>query len=568
MVAEILNTVQTKGTGSYALFDAFIYELLEAHQKSKGKDFSSDPNRNGLHGFAASGIQDIQGPTHIEVRFNLEKHTARRLRDHIVHVTTRNRRKDEPFKNLLLISPSPISQKQRVEFSQLSTDEDIPFTVHVWGMEELDNLIDLHPNVTKDILGKLGIESAEKGQVAEPAAKENTVAAKEAKEEPIKVKDTSPKENSIPTASKAEDKKKEEVPVAKDTKEERNMSENKVEAAPKPVTTPEPKVTPTPMATTNSGDWREVRNGRLQTLKNIYKKEEFSLIIGEGVSNSAGIPQRDTLLNSLFVQYLTNSSIQSSDIQQIAATLNNDSDSTSTSATYLKKQVDKSASDAKAFAEKMGELLYKERNSEKPMASEMIKAIVELCIPKRRGAVVRSVTSYNYDDLLERQLKALSVESKSIYADNTDVDEAEELPIYHVNGYLPEGNNTGSKNELVFSAEGQNAIANNPYHWANLVQLDQMKDSHCLLIGMNMNNRNLKRLLDIDKAARTVSEPRHFAFAQRWTADKFGQSNSSTEKFLSHHHGLMESMMKDLGVSVIWYEKDTEVAQLLRAVRS
>lgn len=557
LVAEILDKVRTEGTNGYNKFDGFVYSLLETHLKNKGKRFTSDAQRTGLHAYAPDGINDIAGPTHIEVRFNLDKHTSRRLRDHIIHVSSRNRKVNEPFKNLLLISPTPLDREQKDEFSQLSQDEEIPFKIHVWDASELESIIDQNPTKVQEILNQIDVDEVVNGA---PLKEEKPTSTKETKATKEAPKTTT----TVISKPSIKEVRTEEV-KAQDIKEP-VMSEEKVETAPKPASKPETKETP--MASTRSGDWKDVRSGRIETLSNIYKKEAFSLILGEGVSNSAGIPKRDTLINSLFVEYLTNSSLQNEDIQQIATVLSGENSSTSASASYLKKLVDKSAADAKAFAGKMSDLIYKQRDSKKPMASEIVKSIVELCIPKRRGAIVRSVSTYNYDDLLERQLQALSVEYKSVYADNSDVNEDEELPIFHVNGYLPEGNNTGAKNELVFSEEGENTIANNPYHWANNAQLGQLKNTHCLIIGMDMSNANLKRLLDVDKAARTSGSPHHFAFVKRWAGERFGQSNSAIDKFLSHHHGLTESLMSDLGVSVIWYEQEEEVANLLRAVRS
>lgn len=52
-------------------------------------------------------------------------------------------------------------------------------------------------------------------------------------------------------------------------------------------------------------DWKREREEILERLKNFYNKGQFSFFLGAGVSSSAGMPDWNTLLNSLFVTYLT-----------------------------------------------------------------------------------------------------------------------------------------------------------------------------------------------------------------------------------------------------------------------
>ena len=58
--------------------------------------------------------------------------------------------------------------------------------------------------------------------------------------------------------------------------------------------------------TKGSKDWKKERDEKIELLKKLYKKGQFSFFLGAGVSSSAGMPDWNTLLNSLFVTYLTN----------------------------------------------------------------------------------------------------------------------------------------------------------------------------------------------------------------------------------------------------------------------
>src|SRR5690606_24378298 len=53
-------------------------------------------------------------------------------------------------------------------------------------------------------------------------------------------------------------------------------------------------------------DWKEKREQVVLEVSKSYLSGRFSLLLGAGVSSSAGLPDWDTLLNSLFVSMLTN----------------------------------------------------------------------------------------------------------------------------------------------------------------------------------------------------------------------------------------------------------------------
>ena len=334
-------------------------------------------------------------------------------------------------------------------------------------------------------------------------------------------------------------------------------------------------------------NWKEERDSRLTQLNNCYRKGQFSLFLGAGVSSSAGMPNWNRLLNSLFVTYLTNefndnSNISDNDINEIVSRLNQIDDSSALmAARYLRKGLSKTAEDAKDFTNAITKSLYKLRDTKYPIDSELIKSIGSLCTPKMTGSKVKSVITYNFDDLIERQLKNRSLDFHSIYGDSETYDR-DELPIYHVHGFIPEDNTQYERLEnstLVFSEEGYHQIYMESYHWSNLVQLNSLKENNCLMIGLSMSDPNLRRLLDI--ASRNTEKTRHFAFMQRisdnnfifekdWETKKEVQKIANVEgakEFLNKHHVLNEEIMKELGVSIIWYEDYDEIPVLLNKIK-
>lgn len=90
-------------------------------------------------------------------------------------------------------------------------------------------------------------------------------------------------------------------------------------------------------------------------------------------------------------------------------------------ARYIRKGLSSSGdSEQSEFVETVTENLYRLRNKRNSIDSPLIRSITSLCMPGRMGAKVKSVITYNFDDLIERSLKNKSVIYRSIY-EETDM---------------------------------------------------------------------------------------------------------------------------------------------------
>jgi len=189
------------------------------------------------------------------------------------------------------------------------------------------------------------------------------------------------------------------------------------------------------------------------------------------------MPDWKSLLNALFVAYLTgddkDSEFNEAETLELVRRMDAlDAPSALVSARYLRKAIATNSEEGGGFTAEIRKALYGLRRGGDG-ASPLIKVLVELCMPRRSGALVSSVITYNFDDLLERELRAKSVLYKCVYApaDPPDIDE---LPVFHVHGFVPEeaapyaGVNDAT---LVFSEEGYHHIYTDSYHWSNLAQL-------------------------------------------------------------------------------------------------
>lgn len=91
-----------------------------------------------------------------------------------------------------------------------------------------------------------------------------------------------------------------------------------------------------------------------------------------------------------------------------------------------------------------------------------------------------------------------------------------------------------------------------------------------------MTDPNLRRLLDI--SSRNIERSKHFAFMKRLSSDEFCYKENdgkkvqvienieAADKFLERHHMLNEELMKELGVTVIWYEAYSDIPDIINTV--
>lgn len=328
-------------------------------------------------------------------------------------------------------------------------------------------------------------------------------------------------------------------------------------------------------------DWATRRNRAIGEVADKYRLGRFSLFLGAGVSSSAGLPDWDTLLNSLFVSMLTDESqnrvTDNEGILSIVKRLRQiDGPSALMLARYVRRGLSTGSKvEQDQFVQAVTKQLYGLRNRRFSLQSPLIKAIANLCTPTRTGAKVRSVITYNFDDLVERELETRGLQYRSIF-EEVDLAAPEELPVYHVHGFLPEERSKYSaleRSTLVFSEEGYHQIYGEPYHWSNLIQLSALKETTCVMVGLSLTDPNLRRLLEI--AAKSVDRPRHFAFLRRVDVEKFTKEDgktairaalSTTRSFLERHHNLNEEVMRELGVTVIWYESYDEIPAILHKI--
>ncbi|GAB4044331.1 TIR domain-containing protein [Spirosoma jeollabukense] len=287
-------------------------------------------------------------------------------------------------------------------------------------------------------------------------------------------------------------------------------------------------------------------------LSKILKDGKLTLVCGAGISIDAGIPSWNNLLLRLLESMLKIMSkndilslknVSPSEIQKRIGS------SSLVIGKYLKTNL------GNDFLPKLREAIYEDN----PISCDIVDAIVELARPQRDGKPLDSIITFNYDTLIEENLDNFNIKYRSIYKEGIR-NTANELPIYHVHGYLTRKEKITNDVEIVFSEDAYHTQFIEPYSWSNLIQLNKMSQNTCLLIGISLTDPNLRRLLDVSIRKDPEKKLNHYIIKKR---PNLSGINSNVEDLIAL---LEERDANELGLNVIWVDDHPEIGPLLKDI--
>lgn len=259
-----------------------------------------------------------------------------------------------------------------------------------------------------------------------------------------------------------------------------------------------------------------------KTLKKTLQQNKVSIFLGAGVSASAGIVTWNDLLEQLYRK--NGIAMPDGDINPVIK------------GRYIideYKDVDNDQIKYDFYRD-IQSILYA---NVRP--SKLIKSIASLIVKNN----VESVISYNFDNLVENEVKLLSKECYPVY--NKDIPtNKDSVYIYHVHGYV--GSKGDEFSPLVLGEQEYHKIFKESYNWGNVEQLHALNRSTCLFIGLSMNDPNLRRLIDISNE-NSNGKHIHYAFLRR----------------IEYNIPFTEKIMRSFGINCVWYDNFDELPQLL-----
>jgi hypothetical protein len=244
--------------------------------------------------------------------------------------------------------------------------------------------------------------------------------------------------------------------------------------------------------------------------------------------------------------------------------------------------------ESQGFELAIRKLLYEHIKSD--FTSELMKEIIQLAAAPGRSPNLDSIITYNFDDVLEVELSKAMIQVPfcPIYAVGQNPEE-NELPIFHVHGFIPREGALTSDNEITLGEDLYHEQYTNIYGWANLVQLSKYKDNHCLFIGTSLTDPDQRRLLDIANTQRGNATIRHFIIRKRYSPDTIEkrlrnlleanedvfdekvrqniQFTQLVQEMIEAVHKFDENDALSLGVKTVWIDEFAEAPGVLKQMR-
>lgn len=279
-------------------------------------------------------------------------------------------------------------------------------------------------------------------------------------------------------------------------------------------------------------NWQDKRELLINKARFRFSLGKNTFFLGAGVSQDAGLPGWDKLLERITDNLLKNKKISLSEAESIK----NDSGSSSLiKARYLKTYLEKNQFQ---FVPIIRKALYANHH----IPSKLLSIIAETI---HNGKVLEAIT-YNYDDLLENYLKDTHVLYSSVDSQNRPSSLG--FPILHVHGYIPQKSSDNLYDKsVVLSEDDYHSLYKDAFHWANIEQMHALLQTTCFFIGLSLKDPSLRRLMDIAHMHGS-QDAEHFAFLKR---DDYSDPSKAESLFIS------------MGANIIWYEHYDELPLIL-----
>jgi hypothetical protein len=183
--------------------------------------------------------------------------------------------------------------------------------------------------------------------------------------------------------------------------------------------------------------------------------------------------------------------------------------------------------------------------------------------------------NFNFDNLIEQNLEQNKIKHRAIFKEGQRSSPTE-LPVFHVHGYLPRDSEPDPSAEIVFSEDTYHSKFIDPFSWSNLIQLNQLNQNTCLLVGLGMTDPNLRRLLDVAMRKNPEKTLDHFIFKKRYdVTDLAHHINGWKDLENADEHALKLTRMAEileerdcnnLGLNVIWVREFGEIPAVIQSI--
>ena len=333
----------------------------------------------------------------------------------------------------------------------------------------------------------------------------------------------------------------------------------------------------------------EVNSSDMRELRNAWDTRRLVLVLGAGISVPCGLPSwRKLILDLMYSHSATARRWRGLDPEARRALLVWLCDHLDQDPLVLARLAKKTISSRRrgaagqtsdAFLHAVRDHLYRTASG-RPPARSSLGAVVDLIALGASQRRVAAVVTFNWDDLLERELRRRRVAHHVVTSGQPIPRNG--IPILHPHGYLPRTGPIGDQG-IVFSEDEYHRLVDSPFHWATTALLGHFRQHTAMLIGLSLSDPNLRRLLDASRYP--GDRPRHVQIQRRYrlTDDERTRARShlesarGTRRPLSAIDTLLDATLRQaetherivsesLGVKTIWVEDFDDIPEVLAAI--
>lgn len=335
---------------------------------------------------------------------------------------------------------------------------------------------------------------------------------------------------------------------------------------------------------------KQTNTSNAEALRGLIKSNECVLFLGSGVSKEYELPLWNELINGLSEDVVNNLEFstgkednQLNYLEKILLKKELNEllgSNTLLAANYLESGISNPEAEPgepkyrKEFNRRLRRVLY-ENYKEPSNYDSQLKEIAKKIISSENNIGVTKVITYNYDDLLQKEIHKLQPDFQIETIFEGTASQTKNFPIYHVHGFLPEEESKykGYKieeQEIVFTEKSYFDLQKlNNESERNRVQSNALKNNIVIMVGLSLNDPNLRRLLLETKNGTEVTA---YVLLHSHSIEKSTYlkdlENHVGERFLNRHHQILRQNLLKLGVDVVWYKNHEDVVGILNEIFS
>lgn len=228
--------------------------------------------------------------------------------------------------------------------------------------------------------------------------------------------------------------------------------------------------------------------GVLKGLNAAWRRGSLVFFVGAGASQAYGLPGWRSLVLDLLAESDSSRFLEEQATPYQRAFSSWVADYFTFDLTTLASAVRAQGSSAQ-FVERLRKLLYTVHQPPAKGEPTILRSIAKLSKRHPPAAII----TFNFDDLLEQELRAEDVDHYSVWKGNW---RGHGIPVIHAHGFLPREGELDSES-IVFAEDDYHQLTQQLFHWSQVEIIQCLRKHTALFVGLSMSDPNLRRLLDV-----------------------------------------------------------------------